>query len=229
MLGLLLCTFPSCCLLCQARLQLAWHQSVLHWPYTAVCVAWAHACRYLEFHIVSDHTFLAATMLISLHAEMICLMSDMMRAIKGAGQAGPGAVAWREVVLTLLFVVALFLYLFTAADMYYTAKYFHFPMVSRVLYGLQPLCVTAAGQQMLLAVWSDCWRVYWPYHSCHWSPGYAASGTTEAACGQRAREWVLHGPGFNVAAAASACCFGDAERNTNRADTDRETETQRDR
>lgn len=39
-------------------------------------------------------------------------------------------VSGRELALTALFVAATFLYLFTAADMYYTAKYFHFPLVS---------------------------------------------------------------------------------------------------
>jgi hypothetical protein len=94
-------------------------------------VAVVYICRLLEFHIVSDHIFLAATMLISLHAELLCLMSDMLRTIRGSDSSSD-AVSWREGALTLLFVVALFLYLFTAADMYYTAKYFHFPLVSAV-------------------------------------------------------------------------------------------------
>eukprot|EP00775_Hariotina_reticulata_P004668 gene4668-4921_t len=97
------------------------------------------AQRYLEFHIVSDHIFLAATMLICLHAELLCLASDMLRTVKDsfAAAAVPGSrrlqqvqVSGRELALTALFVVATFLYLFTAADMYYTAKYFHFPLVS---------------------------------------------------------------------------------------------------
>ncbi|WIA12665.1 hypothetical protein OEZ85_006311 [Tetradesmus obliquus] len=82
----------------------------------------------LEFHIVSDHIFLAATMLICLHAELVCLMSDMLRTIRSGSGGSSDAVSWREGALTLLFVAALFLYLFTAADMYYTAKYFHFPL-----------------------------------------------------------------------------------------------------
>jgi hypothetical protein len=52
----------------------------------------------------------------------------MLRTIRSSSSSD--AVSWREAALTLLFVVALFLYLFTAADMYYTAKYFHFPLVS---------------------------------------------------------------------------------------------------
>ncbi|KAF6255374.1 hypothetical protein COO60DRAFT_1702850 [Scenedesmus sp. NREL 46B-D3] len=85
--------------------------------------------RLLEFHVVSDHIFLAATMLISLHTELLCLMSDMLRAIRSRDSSNK-AVLWHEVALALLFVVALSLYLFTAADMYYTAKYFHFPLES---------------------------------------------------------------------------------------------------
>lgn len=99
------------------------------------------SCRFLEYHIVSDHIFLAATMLICLHTEIVCLMSDIIRAVqqsrapsnsRAAAAAGaPGAgIPGLDILLTLLFVVALFLYLFTAADMYYTARYYHFPMVS---------------------------------------------------------------------------------------------------
>jgi hypothetical protein len=107
-------------------------------------------CRLLEFHIVSDHIFLAATMLSSLHAELVCLMSDMLRTIRSSDSSGSSddAVSWREGALMLLFVVALFLYLFTAADMYYTAKYFHFPLVSAVLQ------VVAASLQQ--SVFSGC-------------------------------------------------------------------------
>lgn len=98
-----------------------------------------HATRYLEFHIVSDHIFLAATMLICLHAEVVCLMSDMAReeqqwqdastSGRMATQQPADSVSLLSVVLTGLFVVALFLYLFTAADMHYTAKYYHFQLV----------------------------------------------------------------------------------------------------
>jgi hypothetical protein len=87
---------------------------------------------------VSDHIFLAATMLISLHAELVSLMSDMLRAIRSSSG---DAVSWREAALTLLFVVALFLYLFTAADMYYTAKYFHFPLVSSLCAAAKSSCL----------------------------------------------------------------------------------------
>lgn len=98
--------------------------------------------RILEFHIVSDHIFLAATMLICLHTEVVCLMSDMLRQERRLTQP-PGRVQQEsslplsEVALTLLLVLALFLYLFTAADMYFTAKYFHFPLVSALfVFGL---------------------------------------------------------------------------------------------
>lgn len=95
------------------------------------------SCRLLEFHIVSDHIFLAATMLISLHTEVVCLMSDLLR-VEHALADEPGgnrqqqqdSLPLSEVFLTLLLVLALFLYLFTAADMYFTAKYYHFPLVS---------------------------------------------------------------------------------------------------
>ena len=33
----------------------------------------------LPFHLVSDHVFLAATMLISLHVELVCVLSDAVR------------------------------------------------------------------------------------------------------------------------------------------------------
>jgi len=79
--------------------------------------------RYLQYHIVSDHIFLAATMLICLHTEAICLMSDMLRGLRGD-------LTWQEVALTFTFVVTIFLYLFTAADMFFTAKYFHFQLES---------------------------------------------------------------------------------------------------
>lgn len=86
-------------------------------------------------------------MLICLHTELLCLASDMLRTVKASFAAAAAAaansrqgqqrqqqqqvqVSGRELALTALFVVATFLYLFTAADMYYTAKYFHFPLVS---------------------------------------------------------------------------------------------------
>lgn len=93
------------------------------------------SCRILEFHIVSDHIFLAATMLISLHTEVVCLMSDLLRVEDtladqpGNSNSGPASLSVSEVLLALLLVLALFLYLFTAADMYFTAKYYHFPLV----------------------------------------------------------------------------------------------------
>jgi hypothetical protein len=93
----------------------------------------------LEFHIVSDHIFLAATMLISLHTEVVCLMSDLLRVeyrmADGGAQDGQDSWALSEVFLALLLVLALFLYLFTAADMYFTAKYYHFPLVSSLCWG----------------------------------------------------------------------------------------------
>lgn len=92
-------------------------------------------------------------MLICLHTEVVCLLSDMLRTIsceeaeEEAQQAAAAAqadgqeqqgqrllgvgVSYTSIALTLLFVLALFLYLFTAADMYYTAKYYHFPLVSK--------------------------------------------------------------------------------------------------
>jgi hypothetical protein len=87
-------------------------------------------------------------MMICLHTELLCLASDMLRTVKASfmaaatAAAAPGSrqrqqqqqqvpVSGRELALTALFVAATFLYLFTAADMYYTAKYFHFPLVSR--------------------------------------------------------------------------------------------------
>lgn len=95
--------------------------------------------RLLEFHLVSDHIFLAATMLISLHTEVVCLMSDLLRVehtladaptAGGNKQQQDNSLPLSEVFLTLLLVLALFLYLFTAADMYFTAKYYHFPLES---------------------------------------------------------------------------------------------------
>lgn len=84
---------------------------------------------------MSDHIFLAATMLISLHTEVVCLMSDLLRQeYKLAGQPGKeSSLPVFEVLLALLLILALFLYLFTAADMYFTAKYYHFPLVSVLL------------------------------------------------------------------------------------------------
>lgn len=100
------------------------------------CVTSASSYRFLEYHIVSDHIFLAATMLICLHTEIICIMSDILRAVRPLQPSSPrqnnpvlAMPMWREVLLVGLFVVALFLYLFTVADMYYTARYYHFPMV----------------------------------------------------------------------------------------------------
>lgn len=82
---------------------------------------------------MSDHIFLAATMLISLHTEVVCLMSDLLRVeyrLADGSQDKQDSWALSEVLLALLLVLALFLYLFTAADMYFTAKYYHFPLVS---------------------------------------------------------------------------------------------------
>jgi hypothetical protein len=84
---------------------------------------------------VSDHIFLAATMLISLHTEVVCLMSDLLRveeklADQPGSNDGLSSLSLSEVLLCLLLVLALFLYLFTAADMYFTAKHYHFPLVS---------------------------------------------------------------------------------------------------
>lgn len=76
--------------------------------------------NYLTDHMVSDHMFLAATMLICLQAEFMFLLSDIIRTMKAE-------ISVREVGLTLTFIIALFLYLFTAADMFYTAKYYHHP------------------------------------------------------------------------------------------------------
>lgn len=102
-------------------------------------LSWMLSCRLLEFHIVSDHIFLAATMLICLHTEIVCLMSDTMRAQerfmdreKKSEKISPSQVA-----LGVLLAMAVLLYLFTAADMYYTAKYYHFPLVSDQL---SPYC-----------------------------------------------------------------------------------------
>jgi hypothetical protein len=93
----------------------------------------------LEFHVVSDHIFLAATMLISLHTEVVCLMADLLRVehrIADQPAQQQDSLTLSEVLLTLLLVLALFLYLFTAADMYFTAKYYHFPLVSTRMAGL---------------------------------------------------------------------------------------------
>eukprot|EP00879_Flechtneria_rotunda_P003253 GHRR01003477.1.p1 GENE.GHRR01003477.1~~GHRR01003477.1.p1 ORF type:complete len:322 (+),score=96.24 GHRR01003477.1:1150-2115(+) len=89
--------------------------------------------RYLAYHVLSDHIFLAVAMLASLHAEIICILSDISRCVKTAAAPrglASDQVSWRELALTALFMVALFLYLFTAADMFYTAKYYHFPLES---------------------------------------------------------------------------------------------------
>lgn len=62
-------------------------------------------------------------MLICLHVEVVCLLSDVMR------HSQP-RVTLREVGLTLSFVAALCLVVFTSVDMFFTAKYFHVPDVS---------------------------------------------------------------------------------------------------
>ncbi|KAF8067178.1 PNPLA1 [Scenedesmus sp. PABB004] len=91
----------------------------------------ARAGRALEYHLVSDHIFLAATMLICLHAEVICLLSDLAAAARRRAAApGAGGRGLHEAALVALLLASLFLYLFTAADMYFTAKYFHFPLES---------------------------------------------------------------------------------------------------
>jgi high-affinity K+ transport system ATPase subunit B len=100
---------------------------------------------------VSDHIFLAATMLICLHTEAICIMSDILQGMRRE-------VSGQEVALTFAFVVAIFLYLFTAADMYFTAKYFHFQLESAttlvavfLLFQL-PVLTWLARKRVLVAV-----------------------------------------------------------------------------
>jgi hypothetical protein len=53
-------------------------------------------------------------------------------------QDTPPPVSFRELALTGLFVVTCFLYLFVVGDMFYTARYYHFPLESgaTVLLGL---------------------------------------------------------------------------------------------
>lgn len=119
---------------------------------------------------MSDHIFLAATMLISLHTEVVCLMSDLLRVEHALAHESGGnkqqqqdSLPLSEVFLTLLLVLALFLYLFTAADMYFTAKYYHFPLVSMqpgfpggVLASSRRLVWQLAGQSCLSASCGSC-------------------------------------------------------------------------
>lgn len=70
----------------------------------------------------SDHLFLGGTILASLQSEGACLLSDVTRHL--APRVTP-----REVALSGTFLAALGLYLCTAVDMYFTARYFHYPLV----------------------------------------------------------------------------------------------------
>jgi hypothetical protein len=65
---------------------------------------------------VSDHIFLGATMATCLHAELVCVLVDVVRSLH------PEHVSVRELLLTLVWLMALFLYLCTCADMFFTAK-----------------------------------------------------------------------------------------------------------
>ncbi|GBF93091.1 hypothetical protein Rsub_05702 [Raphidocelis subcapitata] len=74
-------------------------------------------------HLVSDHLFLGGTIMVCLQSEAVCLVSDALRGLEARVTA-------REAGLTATFVAALFLYLCTAADMYFTARFYHYPLES---------------------------------------------------------------------------------------------------
>lgn len=76
----------------------------------------------LPFHIVSDHLMLAGTILVCLHVELVCVLSDMLRTL-----SSPAVAAARQVAMSAVLLGTAALYLCTAADMYYTAKHFHTP------------------------------------------------------------------------------------------------------
>jgi hypothetical protein len=105
---------------------------------------------WLPGHVVSDHLFLAASMLACLQAEAACALSDWRRARRGGGDAAAAAAAGgggegsdgnsssnggskaasavaRQVALALVLLAAVVLYALTAADMYFTARYYHVP------------------------------------------------------------------------------------------------------
>lgn len=74
----------------------------------------------LPFHIVSDHVFLGATILVSLHVELVCVLSDAVRLWRRRHYG-------RQALLQVAMLAGLMLYLATAVDMYFTAKYYHTP------------------------------------------------------------------------------------------------------
>ncbi len=83
--------------------------------------------RLLHYDIMSDHIFLSATMLVCLHVEMLCVLSDLLR-LPIADDGSLPSLA--ELGLNSVFVTALFLYLLTALDMFFTARYYHDPLES---------------------------------------------------------------------------------------------------
>lgn len=81
----------------------------------------------LGMHIVSDHLVLAGAVVAGLHAELLCCLSDM----RAAAAARRGAARALEVGAdAILFAGAAALMALTTADIFYTAKYYHYPLVS---------------------------------------------------------------------------------------------------
>lgn len=75
--------------------------------------------RYQEVYLLSDHIFLAASILASFQSELVLCLSDVYK----TEIIGPTPV--RGFFVVVAFVVNMFLYVFVAADMYFTARFFH--------------------------------------------------------------------------------------------------------
>lgn len=79
---------------------------------------------YISRDLMSDHIFLGGMIVACLQSECILVLSDLYRA---ASSGAPDAVSVRELGLAGTFVIAAVMYIFTAADMFYTTRYYHHP------------------------------------------------------------------------------------------------------
>jgi hypothetical protein len=175
---------------------------------------------WLQGHVVSDHLFLAASMLACLQAEAACALSDLRRASgarrralrqsqqqqqqqqnkgrpqqkqqgNGEGPAdasapsspppsppSPLALFAREGALALVLLAAALLYALTAADMYFTARYYHVP---------KETLITAAAVFLLfqapVLAWLSARRVRMPDGA---AAAAAAAAATAVAVGAAA-------------------------------------------
>lgn len=80
-------------------------------------------------HMVSDHMTLAACVVASLHLELLCCLSDILRFQAATRSTGWG-VSTKEGGLAAGLVLNALLCLLVSADMYYTALYYHKPVES---------------------------------------------------------------------------------------------------